>query len=55
MWAFLYAIISIGSGNMTIRKIKIEEIIKKAKENNCFKIAITDHEIIKDYKKIFTR
>lgn len=38
--------------NLSDGDLKIEEIIKKAKENNCFKIAITDHEIIKDYKKI---
>lgn len=38
--------------NLSDGDLKIEEIIKKAKENNCFKIAITDHEIVKDYKKI---
>lgn len=30
----------------------INDVIKMAKENNCKSIAITDHEIIKDYSKI---
>jgi len=31
--------------------LNIEEIIKIAKSNNCNKIAITDHEVIRDYTK----
>lgn len=38
--------------NLSDRDYDIKNIIQYSKVNNCFKIAITDHEVIRDYQNI---